>query len=63
LPSGTYKTGTFEQIGKDLNESKRRKVVLNTGEKQKNTAESNIKEDCLTLHSEIQNGFCMIATA
>jgi len=34
----------FEQIGKKLNESERRKTVLNTGEKQKNATDSNIKE-------------------
>ena len=45
----------FEQIGKDLNESERRKTVLNTGEKQKNATNSNMKEYYLPLHSEIQN--------
>jgi hypothetical protein len=54
--------GTFEQIGKDLNELERGKMVLNTGEKQKNRRERQYGEKSLILHSEIQKGFSLFAT-
>ena len=45
----------FEQIGKDLNELKREKALLNTDENQKNKRESLFDEEDVILHSKINN--------